>query len=318
MGATTLIVAGRGCPSNVVTSGHPVIADGRSGLGGHPAVIAHADPILRSAFAADVLRPVVIYRIGDPPASRVVNEWLAATGAHEIVVGESWTDQAHTAAEFAPAAAPATGGDEVWLARWRAADDAAEAAIASVLAGYREPTEPQIARDVVMSVPSGGHLVLASSMPIRDVEWYAPRRDDITVHANRGANGIDGTISTAIGVALASRAPTTVLLGDIAFLHDSTALIGIDQRDIDLRIVVVDNDGGGIFSFLPQASALQHEQFERIFGTPHGVDIAALAAVHHAKVEVMKSDRATNVRVHNEINAAVIEAVDEALRPYER
>src|SRR4029079_12045923 len=111
------------------------------------------------------------------------------------------------------------------------------------------------------------------------------------------------------GVALASRAPTTALLGDIAFLHDSTALIGIGQREIDLRIVVIDNDGGGVFSFLPQASALDDDQFERVFGTPHGVDIAALAAVHGANVEVITTDRAVNVRVHAEINEAVVAAV---------
>ena len=123
-------------------------------------------------------------------------------------------------------------------------------------------------------------LVVASSMPVRDLEWYATPRSDVRVHANRGANGIDGTISTAIGVAVASGHPTAVLLGDIAFLHDSTALVGIKQRGIDLTIVVVDNDGGGIFSFLPQATSIDDETFEQLFGTPHGVKPEELAAAH--------------------------------------
>jgi 2-succinyl-5-enolpyruvyl-6-hydroxy-3-cyclohexene-1-carboxylate synthase len=315
--AGTLIVAGRDCPQEVVTWGYPIIADHQSRLGSHPAVIAHADSILRSPFAASRLRPAYVNRYGDPPASRVLNEWIAGCGAIETVVGEAWIDPSHMAEGMRYVGGLSPGADEAWLAGWRAADDAAEAAIASVLANYDEPTEPQIARDVVASIPSGGHLVVASSMPIRDLEWYAPRRDDISVYSNRGVNGIDGTISTAIGVARASYAPTTVLLGDIAFLHDSTALIGITQRDIDLRIVVIDNDGGGIFSFLPQASAIDDGRFERIFGTPHGVDIAALAAVHGAPVEVIKTDRAANVRVHDEINAAVVAAVDDALRAHQ-
>src|SRR5690606_18464493 len=102
-----------------------------------------------------------------------------------------------------------------------------------------------------------------------------PRRTDITVHANRGANGIDGVVSTAVGVA-ATGVPTSVLVGDLAFVHDSTALVALAARGVDLTIVVVDNDGGGIFSFLPQASQLPSERFEQLFGTPHGTDCVAL------------------------------------------
>jgi 2-succinyl-5-enolpyruvyl-6-hydroxy-3-cyclohexene-1-carboxylate synthase len=186
----------------------------------------------------------------------------------------------------------------------------------------------------VDGLPAGAHLVVASSMPIRDVEWFADRRDDVTVHANRGANGIDGTISTGIGVALVSGRPTAILLGDIAFLHDSTALIGVQQRDVNLTIVVIDNDGGGIFSFLPQASALAGDRFEQLFGTPHGVKVEELAAVHGiasltvdapealapalratADAEgtwlvVARTDRAENVRVHDDLNAAVAAALE--------
>ena len=120
-------------------------------------------------------------------------------------------------------------------------------------------------------------LTVASSMPVRDLEWFGGR--SAVAYANRGANGIDGVVSTALGRAL-DGATSVVLLGDLAFVHDSNALLHLTARNADLRVVVVDNDGGGIFSFLPQATALEHERFEQLFGTPLGVDVLALAAAH--------------------------------------
>jgi 2-succinyl-5-enolpyruvyl-6-hydroxy-3-cyclohexene-1-carboxylate synthase len=166
-------------------------------------------------------------------------------------------------------------------------------------------------------------------MPVRDVEWYAPARTGLRVLANRGANGIDGVVSTAVGAATAGDGPVTALVGDLAFLHDTNALLGLAARDLDLTIVVVDNRGGGIFSFLPQASALAAERFEHLFGTPHDVDLANLAAVHGvqaitvhapdglapalhvardapgAHVLVVPTDRRANVAVHDAVHAAV-------------
>jgi 2-succinyl-5-enolpyruvyl-6-hydroxy-3-cyclohexene-1-carboxylate synthase len=178
-----------------------------------------------------------------------------------------------------------------------------------------------------------GTLVVASSMPVRDVEWYGAPRGGLRVVANRGANGIDGVVSTAVGVAAGTGGPVTVLVGDVAFLHDSNALLGLAERDLDLTIVAVDNRGGGIFSFLPQAGALATERFEQLFGTPHAVDLPSLAAVHgvpafgvpvaeglvpalraargapgtHAVV--VRTDRHANVGVHDEVHAAVAAAL---------
>src|SRR4029077_12483787 len=143
-----------------------------------------------------------------------------------------------------------------------------------------EPTEPGVARALLAALPGGATLVASSSMPIRDLEWYGRPRPGVRVVANRGANGIDGVVSTAVGVALGSGRPTALLIGDVARLHASNGLLGAAARPLDLTIVAVDNDGGGIFSFLPQASALDQERFEQLCGTPHGVDLAALAAVH--------------------------------------
>jgi 2-succinyl-5-enolpyruvyl-6-hydroxy-3-cyclohexene-1-carboxylate synthase len=152
------------------------------------------------------------------------------------------------------------------------------------------------------------------------------------VLANRGANGIDGVVSTAVGVALAGR-PTVALLGDLAFLHDTNALLGAAARDVSLTVVVVDNDGGAIFSFLPQAAAMEAEEFERLFGTPHGLDLVAVAAAHGVdaaaidsiadlaavvaspepgiRVRVVRTDRQANVAVHQRLYDRVAEVLAE-------
>jgi 2-succinyl-5-enolpyruvyl-6-hydroxy-3-cyclohexene-1-carboxylate synthase len=329
--------------------GWPVLAEPRSPAW-IPATtgVIHLDAVLRSSRAADGLRPEAILRVGAPGASRVVNEWLAASGADEVVVGApGWSDPAATAATVVdgppaavlsalasrtPGAAPAS-----WLRRWRAASDAAAAAVASALIGEATPNEPAVARDVVAALPDGARLMVASSMPIRDVERYAAPRRGVAVMANRGANGIDGTVSTAVGLAIGSGAPTALLIGDIAFLHDSNGLLGVAGRDIDLVCVVVDNDGGGIFSFLPQARSVPTERFDTLFGTPHGLDLVALAAAYGVDaralgpdeevgaavreaaakggthVVVARTDRAANVEVHARVDGAVAAAVDAAL-----
>jgi 2-succinyl-5-enolpyruvyl-6-hydroxy-3-cyclohexene-1-carboxylate synthase len=158
-------------------------------------------------------------------------------------------------------------------------------------------------------------------MPVRDLEWFAAPRLGVEVFSNRGANGIDGVVSTAVGVALARRSSTALLIGDIAVLHDANGLLNAAARGIDLTIVVVDNDGGGIFSFLPQATDLSPEVFEQLFGTPHGVDVTGLAAVYGipevaevgegsgVRMVRVRTNRAENVTVHDELNRAVVDAL---------
>jgi 2-succinyl-5-enolpyruvyl-6-hydroxy-3-cyclohexene-1-carboxylate synthase len=191
-----------------------------------------------------------------------------------------------------------------------------------------------VARTVAAALPDGATLVVSSSMPVRDLEWYAAPRTGLRVLSNRGANGIDGVLSTAAGAAVAASAtgqpaPTAVLIGDLAFLHDANGLLGLAARGLDLTIVVVDNRGGAIFSFLPQQTALAADRFEQLFGTPHDVAIADLAAAHGiptvavhdlehlgpvvsrlagaggTTVVLVETDRAANVAVHDQVHAAV-------------
>jgi 2-succinyl-5-enolpyruvyl-6-hydroxy-3-cyclohexene-1-carboxylate synthase len=347
-----VIVAGAGIeqPSAVLALaeqlGWPVLADPRSGCRvAHPCAVAHADAVLR--VGGGLAAPDVVLRLGAPAASKVLNRWLADLdpAVPQVLVDRdgAWLDADRTASTvitsepgaFCAAVVADLGpvaGVEGWVDAWRAADDAAESAIAATLAGREAATEPGVARAVVASVPDGGALVVSSSMPVRDVEWFAGSMPGVTVHANRGANGIDGVVSTAVGVALAGM-PTALLIGDVALLHDTNGLLGLADRDVDLCLVVVDNDGGGIFSFLPQADALPAERFEQLFGTPHGVDLTALAVAHglpvlealddeSAEVAVraaltaggvhlvrVRTDRAANVVVHDELHAATAAAV---------
>jgi 2-succinyl-5-enolpyruvyl-6-hydroxy-3-cyclohexene-1-carboxylate synthase len=172
--------------------------------------------------------------------------------------------------------------DTAWARQWRDADRAAGAALARELARGEplELSEPAVARATLEAVPEGGQLFVSSSMPVRDLEWYGAPRGGVTVMSNRGANGIDGVVATALGAALAEARPTIALLGDLAFLYDIGSLLWAREREVALTLVVVDNDGGGIFSFLPQASALPAPVFERYWGTPHGIDLVPLAAAY--------------------------------------
>jgi 2-succinyl-5-enolpyruvyl-6-hydroxy-3-cyclohexene-1-carboxylate synthase len=217
--------------------------------------------------------------------------------------------------------------EPVWSADWLAADEIAQRTIADRLAVSTGLTEPGVARTIAVHLAAGAVLTVASSMPIRDLEWFGG--PGARAHANRGANGIDGVVSTALGRALAG-ATSVVLVGDLAFVHDCNALVGLMARGTDLRIVVVDNDGGGIFSFLPQATSLASDRFEQLFGTPLGADVLAIAAAHGVPAATatteaelidqldqpgpwvcrVPSDRPRNVEVHAALHASVIAALE--------
>lgn len=324
----------------------PVLADGPSGCRREvPGVVTTFDSLVRHEPFAEAHRPEVVLRFGGSLASKALGQWLASSGALQIgldphgacpdpdrVLADSLHVDIAVAAEQLRRTVdgPAPAG---WRAGWIEADRAAREAIDRVITTHTEATEPGVAIDLAGLLSDGGTLVASSSMPVRDLEWFAPARDGIEIVANRGANGIDGVVSTAVGAALTG-APTALLIGDVAFLHDSNGLLGLMERDVNLVVVVVDNDGGGIFSFLPQRTELTERRFEQLFGTPHGVDLCVLAAAHGVPAErvatrtglqaaiagaltrggprvvVVPTDRTANVALHTELHAAVAAAWD--------
>ena len=358
-GASGLVVAGWGAgdPAELAelaetcaSLGWPLMADPRSGgrTGSEP-VIAAADALLRVPTIATGWTPDVVVRAGATWTSKVLSQWLASLppSVPQVLADplSQWADPERRSSHVVAVSANRllaqvaerggidgeAGGE--WLYRWVEAERAAQAVFDRLLGpeGQLSLSEPAVARAILGGTPGGSRVVVSSSMPIRDAEWFGPSRCGCEVLANRGANGIDGVLSTAVGVALAG-APTVALLGDLAFLYDAGSLLRLGERDLSLTVVVVDNDGGGIFSFLPQASAFAGERFERYWGTPHGTDLVSIAAGYGiaatevrsrgeldemvagagkpgVRVGIVRSDRSENVAVHERLNAAVAEAV---------
>jgi 2-succinyl-5-enolpyruvyl-6-hydroxy-3-cyclohexene-1-carboxylate synthase len=277
--------------SLATASGMPIFADPlsqvRAGAHDLSRVIATADP-LAAVGMLESLAPEVVLRVGSLPTSKPLWQWL---GAHPevfqvLVDTGDWRDPTATVALMVRAdpvitllavadaiAKPAPSG---WLDRWRRADQAAAAAVGRVLDEAAFPSEPEVVRVLGSSMPAGSLLWVASSMPVRDVDALFPARAlPIRFAANRGAAGIDGFLSSGLGSAAVSGLPTYLLAGDLSALHDLTALAAASRLRIPATIVVIHNDGGGIFHFLPQAGLPAH--FEELFGTPHGLDFVAVA-----------------------------------------
>ena len=284
-------------------------------------------------------------QLGAPWLSKALGEYMAkaAAAGSRIVVVDPWRqrpDPQRIATEFvhadantwlSAAAAQGAPADPDWLASWRSMEDRAQRALDEVL--LSQLSEPAVARILHgYAAASEATLVVSASMPIRDLEWFAPALPvPPRVLANRGANGIDGVVSTALGAAASGTTGRTLaLLGDLAFLHDVSGLVNLPE--VPCTFVVVDNGGGGIFSFLPQAKALRPESFETLFATPPTSDLGAVARGFGLPVEevttlselepalaaappapalvrVRVPSRAENVARHDEINQAVRRAL---------
>jgi 2-succinyl-5-enolpyruvyl-6-hydroxy-3-cyclohexene-1-carboxylate synthase len=319
--------------------GMPLLADPLSGARRGSTAIAHYDALLREeTFAADVL-PDWVLRVGDLPTSKPLRRWLAALPDEvEQVALEPegvWHDPDGVLARIAPAGELIEPGttEAGWLERWHDADEAARFALDTEL--RRGLSEPLVANHLATTLPADAVLVVASSMPVRDVEAFAPARaDPPRVLANRGANGIDGTVSTALGVAAVHDGPVVLLIGDVALVHDMGGLATLARSRHPLTIVLVDNGGGGIFDALPVAAAT--DAFEEHVATPTGVDFAAAAAmagIAYRRVEAVehlrpafetmllhvRTDRAETLALRRRCVAAVHAAIarpgaDEASR----
>ncbi len=336
-------------------TGFPILADPLSGLRTGPhdrsMVVARADLLCRPGPWLDGHQPGLVIRTGAMPTSKPILQLLERAQPELIVLDAAggWREPALLPATFVHADAADTASrlagrlgttpDTAWTSDWLAAERTADAAMTSWLAGLDEPFEGAPYPALADALPHGAVLWAGSSMPVRDMDTWLPSTDRvITVRSNRGANGIDGVISSALGAA-ATGAPTALVIGDVSFLHDVSALGTARQLGLSLAIVLVDNDGGGIFSFLPQAQPAAAipgtglpEHYEQLFGTPHGTDMAAVvrafgagyreagprdlrAAIDDAlardgvNVVHLRTDRARNLALHREVAAAVQQAL---------
>ncbi|HEY4428187.1 MAG TPA: 2-succinyl-5-enolpyruvyl-6-hydroxy-3-cyclohexene-1-carboxylic-acid synthase [Solirubrobacteraceae bacterium] len=264
---------GQAAAAFAAAAGWPLLADPMSGARRGPAAIAHYDALLRDGTLTASLQPDLVLRLGDLPVSKPLRTWLAGTGARQVAVDPdgAWQDPAAVVSDslavdgaealrdlarsWRRPSAPGMAPEEDWLAGWRSADERAAEAILGVL-GDGELSEPAVASELGVLLPEEATLFVASSMPVRDVETFWPvRPDPPRVLCNRGANGIDGTVSSAFGAAAAAAGPAVLLTGDVALAHDIGGLLAARRLSLKLTIVLLDNDGGGIFDFLPVSRA---------------------------------------------------------------
>jgi 2-succinyl-5-enolpyruvyl-6-hydroxy-3-cyclohexene-1-carboxylate synthase len=284
-------------------AGFPILAEPisqiRSGPHDRSHVVAAYDLLLRDEGFADSVAPDLVLRFGEMPTSKPLRAWIAASEADQIVIDplDGWNEPTRRASallradptELAAGWAARLGEERDAPATWLEADRVARDAIREGLAGLQDPTEPGLQLALSAAHADGDLVYTASSMPIRDQEAFLPSTDaDVTFLCNRGANGIDGLVSSGIGAAAASARATTILTGDLGLLHDIGGLRALQEVSTPVRIVVVDNDGGGIFHFLPQQVALSEEEFEGLLGTPRGLDTAGAAALfglEHRRIE---------------------------------
>jgi 2-succinyl-5-enolpyruvyl-6-hydroxy-3-cyclohexene-1-carboxylate synthase len=325
-------------------SGFPILAEPTSQLrcGPHDRshVVSTYDHLLRDESFRESVKPDLVLRFGEMPTSKPLRTWLATSGADQIVVDPrgGWNEPTGRAAailradptELASGWAARLGREQrSTSAHWLEAETAARESLSSEMESLGEMTEPGLHLALGQAHSDGDLIYTASSMPIRDQEAFLPPSEtDAIFLCNRGTNGIDGFVSSGIGAAQASGRPTTIVTGDLGLLHDIGGLAALRDASTPVRIVVINNNGGGIFGFLPQAKALDGGEFEALLGTPRGVDVAKAAALfdlpyHHLKsfadlpstlaagtslIEVAV-DRDTNVAHHRHLTDHVLKAI---------
>src|SRR6201994_3083833 len=321
---------GVGAAKFAAALGWPLLADPLSNARRGPAAIAHYDALLREqAFLAP--HPDLVLRVGDLPVSKPLRSWLGGLpGAVPQIAFDpdgAWQDPASVLSHslqidhgsvletLSEGSLPPTDPD--WLTQWRSADERAAEAIRGVLS-EGGLSEPIVAAELGVLLPEDATLFVASSMPVREIETFWPAREDPPrVLCNRGANGIDGIVSSAFGAAAANRGPLVLLIGDVALAHDIGGLLAATPPDLKLTIVLLDNGGGGIFDFLPVAeNELAREQdgeedvFTRHIATPTGLDFADAAKLYglgHERTEDVPGFRAALERGLDSERSCIVE-----------
>ncbi|MSQ32842.1 MAG: 2-succinyl-5-enolpyruvyl-6-hydroxy-3-cyclohexene-1-carboxylic-acid synthase [Dehalococcoidia bacterium] len=328
--------------------GYPILADPLSQVraGGHDRslVISTYDTLLKDPDLAARLAPDVVLRCGDTPASKALTLFLegAARARHILVQRAGWSDPSHQASDVVHGEPSLVCqglarrlGDKAtsssWTADWLDREKAVRRALDAGVGEMQELFEGRVFTEVAALMPEGGAIFAGNSMPVRDLDTFFPCIEKtIRCLANRGASGIDGVVSTALGASAALPGRLVLVLGDLSFYHDMNGLLAARRHRLNATIIVVNNNGGGIFSFLPQAA--HQDVFEEYFGTPHGLEFRAAAALYnlpYAKVSSwpefrtalarslsaqgvslieVPGDRARNVELHRQLTASVLQA----------
>jgi 2-succinyl-5-enolpyruvyl-6-hydroxy-3-cyclohexene-1-carboxylate synthase len=324
--------------------GFPVLAEPtsqlRAGIHDLGPVIAHYDAVFRKL--PEGLEPELVIRVGDMVTSKAVRTWLSsATGCRQVVIDPegAWNEPTSTA-EMIARADPAmlfasfaeqlpAGRDRAWLDAWLQADRAASNAVDAFFDELGDELfEPRVHRRLAALLPPASTVYVGSSMPVRDLESFFPAVDrPLRFLANRGANGIDGLVSSGFGASAAAPARTFVLTGDLGLYHDMNGLLAFRRLGLEVTIVVMNNGGGGIFDFLPIAA--YRDGYEELFGTPTGLDLEKVAALYGLPFKRVATpgelegalegpglvevplDRARNVELHRQAFERVAAALEQ-------
>jgi 2-succinyl-5-enolpyruvyl-6-hydroxy-3-cyclohexene-1-carboxylate synthase len=311
-GHRVVVVAGRlrvppeGLVDLCAERGWPLLAEPLSGLreaapeSGYGGALSAGPLLAADAGFREQTHPDLVIQVGAAPTSRGVQELIRGADRLLIIDPDGLVadpdrratltiedDPADVVAVLRAGRSSLPATRPQWSGEWHAADRKVREAVDTLLDSWDEPFEGRIARDVAAAIPDGGVLFAGSSMPVRDLDTFMSPRAGLRVLANRGASGIDGLVSTTFGIAEVS-GPTYALLGDLSVLHDASGLLWGARRGPGAVLVVIDNNGGGIFSLLPQAS-LARDEFELLFGTPHGLDLEAIARAAGAGVRTVDS-----------------------------
>ncbi len=297
----------------------PILADPLSNLRGNvpedclSLCIDQYDALLKSNAFKNHMAPEVVIRFGAQPVSKPLMQYLQyVKPSIFLAVDESplFRDPMHVVTHHAQ-----VNPSSLWIAiqpnecslylqSWKKANDIATKKITSYI--HTETDEGAIAGLLFEGLKPGSDLIASSSMPIRDVDtFFNKTSNDINIYANRGTNGIDGVISTAFGIQAATKRPAYLLIGDLAFLHDVNGLITSRFHAFDMTIVIMNNDGGGIFSYLPQST--EPNYFEHLFGTPTGLEFSSIASMYEAQYnavgdkeefkKVLLEEKTKNIRI---------------------
>jgi 2-succinyl-5-enolpyruvyl-6-hydroxy-3-cyclohexene-1-carboxylate synthase len=334
---------------------YPILADPLSGLRGgkhdKQYVVDCYDTFLRTDVIRDDWKPEVIIRLGAMPVSKALTQYMQKqTSALHITVDEAakWRDPALITSELVYAnealfcrelaACAARDRETKWLRSWLSLNEFTKTQLYHI-ESYDEMFEGKVMTELAQLLPDGSALFVSNSMPVRDADTFFFNNDkDIRILANRGVNGIDGIISTALGVSI-SKSPLVLVTGDLAFYHDLNGLLAAKLHKLNATIVVINNDGGGIFSFLPQYGEKKH--FEALFGTPLGLDYEHVIKMYEGTfsrpqtweefrdevtagieggglhVVEVRTDRESNLQMHRALWTSISKAVTSQVKAYE-